>query len=76
MSLHSDHLIDRAVDLLMEAEGARRLCQRDLLEIRREGPRTSRLSSARGYLQQCRLARHLSTTAAARLRAAHGEEAA
>lgn len=53
-----------------------RLCQHDLLAIRREGPRATRPSSARCTLQLCNLNRHYYRCAQARLRQHPQREAA
>lgn len=63
------HTIDRKIELMLNAEGQRRLCQRDLLEIRREGPRATRQNSAQGSLQLCRLNRERVRNLAADMRA-------
>lgn len=57
--------IDHLITLLCTAESELHLCQRDLLEIRREGPRATRANSATGTLQLCRLNRRQARRAAA-----------
>lgn len=60
-----DHLVER----MCNAERELYLCQRDLLEIRREGPRATRANSATGTLQLCRLNRRQAHRAASDMRA-------
>lgn len=73
MSTTPEHAIDSLIVQMMNAEGERRLCQRDLLDIRREGPRATRANSATGVLQLCRFNRQQALTASARMRQLYQE---
>lgn len=68
MNTTSEHTIDRLITILCNAESELHLCQADLLDLRKEGPRHQRINSPRGLLQLCRLNRKASHKAGARLR--------
>lgn len=69
--INQEHNIDRLIDIMCNAESELRLNQRDLLEIRRSGPRSLRQDSASANLTLCRLNRQQSRRAAASMRAAY-----
>ena len=68
MSATSEHTIDQLIIMMCNAESELHLCQADLLDLRKEGPRHQRIDPPRCLLQLCRLNRQASRKASTRMR--------
>lgn len=63
-----EQTVDRLITMMCNAESELHLCQADLLDMRKEGPRHQRIDSAHCLLQLCRLNRQASREASTRIR--------